>query len=89
MDTFPSQRCAAIDFHNNDISECTDDGSEMDYSERNTRNFLNRYTNVFQGVSVQPIFGGPVYIFRNVLYNVVMEPFKMHNSPSGAVRAKP
>lgn len=85
VDTFPSQRCAAIDFHNNDISECTDDGSEMDYSERNTRNYFNRYTNVFQGVSVQPVFGGPVYIFRNALYNVVMEPFKMHNSPSGAL----
>ncbi|MBV9470283.1 MAG: right-handed parallel beta-helix repeat-containing protein, partial [Abitibacteriaceae bacterium] len=85
IDTFPSQRCASIDFHNNDISEMTDDGIEMDYSERNTRCFLNRFTNVFQGVSVQPIYGGPVYIFRNALYNVALEPFKMHNSPSGAL----
>jgi hypothetical protein len=85
IDTFPSVRCAAIDFHNNEISECTDDGSEMDYSERNTRNFNNRYTNVFQGISVQPVFGGPVYIFRNALYNVCVEVFKMHNSPSGAL----
>ncbi len=85
MDTFGSQRCAAIDFHNNDCSECTDDGCEMDYSERNTRCFNNRFTNIFQGISVQPIFGGPVYIFRNALYNVVAEPFKMHNSPSGAL----
>src|SRR5205807_1793889 len=53
--------------------------------ERNTRNFYNRYTNVFQGVSVQPVYGGPCYVFRNVLYNVAMEPFKLHNSPSGAV----
>ena len=30
----------------------------------------------------QPVFGGPVYVFRNALYNVVAEPFKMHNSPS-------
>ena len=85
IDTFPSPRCSAIDFHNNEISECTDDGSEMDYSQRNTRNFHNRYTNVFQGISVQPVFGGPVYIFRNALYNVGMETFKMHNSPSGAI----
>lgn len=85
IDTFPSPKCAAIDFHNNDISECTDDGSEMDYSQRNTRNFNNRYTNVFQGVSVQPVFGGPVYIFRNTLFNLGMETFKMHNSPSGAI----
>ncbi len=85
IDTFPSQRCEAIDFHHNDISEMTDDGIEMDYSVRNTRCFLNRLTNVFQGISVQPVYGGPVYIFRNALYNVVAEPFKMHNSPSGAL----
>ena len=36
IDTFPSARCAAIDFHNNDLSELTDDGIELDYSERNT-----------------------------------------------------
>jgi hypothetical protein len=85
IDTFPSPRCSAIDFHNNDIQEMTDDGIEMDYSERNTRCFLNRFTNVFQGISVQPVYGGPVYIFRNALYNVAFEPFKMHNSPSGAL----
>ena len=38
-------------------------------------------------VSVQPIYGGPVYVMRNAIYNVVMEPFKMHNGPSGALRA--
>jgi hypothetical protein len=85
IDTMPSPRCEAIDNHNNDISEMTDDGCEMDYSQRNTRCFENRFTNVFQGISVQPVYGGPVYIFRNVLYNVGLEPFKMHNSPSGAL----
>jgi len=85
IDAFPSQRCEAIDFHNNDVSELTDDGFEMDYSERNTRCFHNRLTNVFQGISTQPVYGGPVYIFRNVMYNVELEPFKLHNSPSGAL----
>lgn len=84
IDTFPSQRCTNIDFHHNDISEMTDDGIELDFAERNVRCFSNRLTNVFQGISLQPVFGGPVYIFRNVMYNVVGEPFKMHNSPSGA-----
>jgi hypothetical protein len=84
IDTFPSRRCANIDFHNNDISEMTDDGMELDYSERNVRCFANRLTNVYQGISAQPVFGGPVYVFRNSIYNVVGEPFKMHNSPSGA-----
>ncbi len=85
IDTFPSPRCCAIDIHHNDLSECTDDGGELDFSERNVRCFYNRYTNVFQGISVQPVFGGPIYVFRNALYNVVLEPFKMHNSPSGAL----
>ena len=85
IDTFPSPRCCAIDIHNNEISECTDDGIELDYSERNVRCFHNRLTDVFQGISVQPIYGGPAYAFRNALYNVIQEPFKMHNSPSGAL----
>ncbi|HEY7115716.1 MAG TPA: right-handed parallel beta-helix repeat-containing protein [Tepidisphaeraceae bacterium] len=85
IDTFTSSRCEAIDFHNNEISEMTDDGVELDYSQHNVRCFDNRFTNVFQGISVQPILGGPVYVFRNSLCNVAMEPFKIHNSPSGAL----
>jgi hypothetical protein len=85
IDTFGSSRCAAIDIHNNDLSELTDDGIELDFSERNTRCFFNRLTNVFQGISMQPVHGGPVYVFRNVMNNVVVEPFKLHNSPSGCL----
>jgi hypothetical protein len=85
IDTFPSPWCAAIDFHNNDVSELNDDGFEMDYSERNVRNFHNRVVNAFCGLSVQPIYGGPAYLFRNVLYNITNEPIKMHNSPSGVL----
>lgn len=80
VDTFPSRYCSAIDIHNNDVSECMDDGIEMDFSERNTRCFLNRLTNCFQGISVQPVFGGPVYIFRNAMYNIKVETFKMHHN---------
>jgi hypothetical protein len=85
IDTFPSRRCANIDFHNNEISEMTDDGIELDYAERNVRCFANRLTNVFQGISMQPVYGGPVYVFRNAIYNVIGDPFKLHNSPSGAL----
>jgi len=85
IDTFSNYPCSAIDFYGNEISECTDDGIEMDYSEHNTRCFDNRLTNVFQGISIQPIHGGPVYVFRNVMYNVTVETFKMHNHPSGGV----
>ena len=85
IDTMPSPHCEAIDIHNNDCDVCTDDGIETDYSQRNVRVFDNRITNAFQGISTQPVYGGPVYIFRNVMFNIGMEPFKMHNSPSGAL----
>jgi len=85
IDTFAGSPTCAIDIYRNEISECTDDGIEMDYSEHNTRCFENRLTNVYQGISVQPVHGGPVYVFRNALYNVGLETFKMHNSPSGAL----
>jgi hypothetical protein len=42
-------------------------------------------TNVFQGISMQPVYGGPVYVFRNVMDKVAVEPFKLHNSPSGCL----
>lgn len=85
IDTFSTYPCSSIDFYGNEISECTDDGIEMDYSEHNTRCFENRLTNCFQGISVQPTWGGPVYIFRNALYNIGLETFKMHNAPSGCL----
>lgn len=85
INTFPSVRCANIDFHHNEVSELTDDGIELDFSERNVRCFYNRLTSVYQGVSTQPAYGGPIYIFRNALYNVVAAPFKLHNNPSGVL----
>jgi len=85
IDTFSAYPCRAIDIYANEISECTDDGIELDYSEHNTRCFDNRLTNVFQGISVQPVHGGPAYVFRNALYNVTGETFKIHNAPSGAL----
>ena len=85
IDTFRSPVCTAIDIHHNEISECLDDGCEMDDSERNTRCFLNRFTDVFQGLSVQPVHGGPVYVFRNAVFNIDVEPVKLHNSPSGVL----
>jgi hypothetical protein len=85
IDTFKSPVCASIDIHNNDLSELTDDGIELDYSQRNVRCFSNRLTNVYQGVSAQPVYGGPVYVLRNAMYNVAAEPLKLHNQPSGVL----
>lgn len=85
IDTFDSAECSAIDIYGNEVETLTDDGFECDYGQHNVRCFRNRLTNVFQGISTQPVFGGPIYIFRNVILNVGMETFKMHNDPSGAL----
>jgi hypothetical protein len=85
IDTFQSPPVRAVDFHNNDLMVLTDDGIETDYSEQNMRCFKNRITNAFQGISLQPVFGGPIYVYRNMVYGVEAEPYKLHNSPSGGV----
>ena len=36
-------------------------------------------------MSPQPIFGGPAYFIRNVVYNGVYGPLKIHGDPSGIV----
>jgi len=85
IDTFRSEMCAAIDIYRNEIDTMTDDGIECDYSNHNVRCFENRMTNIFQGITTQPTFGGPIYIFRNVMYNLQVETFKMHNGSTGCL----
>ena len=75
----------ANDLYGNEISDCGDDGIECDEGAQNIRCFGNRITNCFQGISTQPLHGGPCYIFRNALYNTNYEPFKLHNSPHGVL----
>ncbi len=76
-------RLSASDVYGNEIETCTDDGIETDYSDTNVRVFRNRITNCYSAISGQPVHGGPVYVFRNVLYNTQYTPFKLHNHTSG------
>jgi hypothetical protein len=78
-------RLSASDIHNNDLEVCIDDGIEIDYSDTNVRVYRNRITNAFSGISFQPIHGGPVYVFRNAMYNLQYTPFKLHNDMAGAL----
>jgi hypothetical protein len=73
----------AIDFYGNDVLWGGDDGIELDFGERNIRAFENRFGNVAMGMSFQPIWGGPVYAFRNVMYNTAVAPYKLNQNPSG------
>jgi hypothetical protein len=74
----------AIDFYNNDVSNVHDNCFESDGAMRNIRVFRNRCFNSGTGaMSPQPIFGGPVYFVRNVVYNDVYGPLKIQADPSG------
>ena len=65
-DRFPE----SIDFYGNDISNMGDNCFESDGGGRNIRIFANRcFNSAHQALSVQPMFGGPVYFMRNLIYN--------------------
>jgi len=71
------------DVYGNDAAFCVDDGIEIDYNVANVRIWRNRVMNTRMGVSVQPIRGGPAYIFRNEFFNQESVPIKMHNQTTG------
>ncbi len=71
------------DIFGNDVSYCVDDGIEIDYNQANARVWRNRVMNARMGVSLQPIRGGPAYIFRNEFFNLESVPIKMHNDTTG------
>jgi Chondroitinase B len=73
----------AVDFYGNEVLSAYDNGIELDASSGNVRAFRNRFTNTYATISFQPIYGGPVYAFRNVIVNVVNEQMKFHNETSG------
>ncbi len=74
----------AVDVYNNDVSNVHDNCFEADGAMHNIRIFRNRCFNVATGgMSPQPIFGGPVYFMRNVVYNAVYGPLKIQADPAG------
>jgi hypothetical protein len=81
----PDRQAAAIDIYNNDLHLFNDDFVETDGGVRNIRVYRNRGVNAFHGgYSSQPIFGGPVYFFRNLLYHVQSGvAFKLDARPAG------
>lgn len=81
VDTRGPAQPGDVDIYRNDISECFDDGIELDYSDYNARAYENRITNCLMGISLQPSRGGPNYAVRNVLYNIAHESFKLHLTP--------
>ncbi|MBI2950273.1 MAG: hypothetical protein HYY23_21785 [Verrucomicrobia bacterium] len=81
----PDRRASSIDIYGNDMHMFNDDFIETDGGVHNVRVFNNRGVNAAQGgYSAQPVFGGPVYFFRNLLYHVPSGvAFKFSAKPAG------
>jgi cysteine-rich repeat protein len=75
----------SIDIYNNDIELGMDDAIEADFTMGNVRVMRNRISNSFMGISGQPTLGGPLYIVRNALYNVILNVFKLNRGSVGDV----
>ena len=72
-----------VDIYGNDVSWAQDDCIETDYGAHNFRVYRNRCNNAHTGISVQPFYGGPVYLVRNEIYGVTSLTFKLHNYCTG------
>jgi hypothetical protein len=79
-DRFPQ----SIDFYGNDVSNMGDNCFETDGGGRNIRVFANRcFNSAQQALSVQPMFGGPVYFYRNLVYNTPLGSLKYIEGSTG------
>jgi hypothetical protein len=81
------RKAVSIDFYNNDIHLMADDFIEADGGVHNIRVMRNRGVNAGQcGLSAQPVFGGPAYYIRNVIYHVPTgNALKFNVNPAGMV----
>jgi hypothetical protein len=77
-----------IDIHHNLVLWGADDGIELDYSLRNVQAHHNLIANHANGLSFQPVYGGPVYAYENVMYNMERGPLKIkpeYDDPHGVL----
>ena len=85
----PDRVPLAIDFYGNDIFNMGDNCVETDGGARNIRVFRNRCFNSAAGaLSVQPVFGGPVYFYQNIVYNTPTGSLKYIEGSSGIYTAQ-
>jgi hypothetical protein len=78
------KKTVSVDFYRNDIFNMADDFIEADGGSHNIRIFENRGFNAYHAaLSAQPAFGGPVYFFRNICYNVPGTALKYTIRPAG------
>jgi hypothetical protein len=74
---------AAVHFYRNRVTMTGDDTFEADYSTRNISFYDNWVDNASTLLSLDPLWGGPLFCFRNIVVNTVRGPFKLNNTNSG------
>ncbi|MFC1609688.1 nitrous oxide reductase family maturation protein NosD [Myxococcota bacterium] len=75
--SYPSRN---TDIFGNDIFECSDDGIEPDYGFENIRVWGNRIHHAHHnGISFQPMDGGPWYVLRNQVIGSSESALKMRD----------
>ena len=74
---------AAVYFYRNRVTMTGDDAFEGDYGTRNLGFYDNYITNSGTLLSLDPLWGGPLYCFRNISINTYRGPFKLNSSDSG------
>jgi len=77
----------SIDIYDNDSYNDADNCIEADGGAHNIRVFENRCFNSAGGaLSAQPIFGGPVYFYRNLVYDTTTGGYlKLVDTPAGVL----
>ena len=76
----------SIDFYGNDISNVEDNCIEADGGLANIRIFRNRCFNMgHRALSTQPVFSGPVYFMRNIVYHAPQDGAVKFTSSSAGV----
>jgi hypothetical protein len=70
-------------FYRNRVTMTGDDAFEGDYSTRNIGFYDNFITNSATFVSLDPLYSGPLYAFRNIAINTFRGPFKLNNTNTG------
>ncbi len=70
-------------FYRNRITFTDDDPIEGDYAVRNCSFYDNAVTNSATAVSLDPLYGGPFYAFRNTFINTYRHPYKLNSDESG------
>lgn len=74
---------SGVYFYRNKITMTGDDAFEADYGTRNLGFYDNYIGNSSTFVSLDPLWGGPLYCFRNVSINTTRGPFKLNSTNSG------